>query len=77
MLPPWQAPFHNFWNFLYFLYLGRISKCICVFEQIVFVYLYTKIKYIFFLKSFKSFSMSTVTFNQFIEFQDNDILVLP
>ena len=29
------------------LYLGRISKCICVFEQIVFVYLYIEKKLYF------------------------------
>ena len=30
------------------LYLGHISKCLCVFQQIVFVYLYMKNNYNFF-----------------------------
>ena len=32
------------------LYLGHISKCLCVFQQIVFVYLYMKNNYNFFQK---------------------------
>ena len=42
-----KTKFSKFCDFFHFspkfkLYLGRVSKCICVFEQIVFVYLYMR-----------------------------------
>ena len=58
----WQTLFSKNFNFFSFnfspkfkLYLGRVSKCICVFEQIVFVYLYMDIKIFFSSKDLKVF----------------------